>query len=178
MTDIQNDDRKVSPDYEPPLNFFGHFRAPRSTSPLSTLTNRREREGRRGNHRPHFSKDQRGPLARIELDAARAAQSLGHVFQHQRPAHRPSNIRPKAHDSEVETLYAFHVDAEVRPKDLRGEEFTAARAELLARIQADPMPPSIIVGFLHGYTLYWLVDPTPVTKDNLTHLKICEHHVA
>jgi hypothetical protein len=71
-----------------------------------------------------------------------------------------SNVHNKARESEVDTLYAFHVDADA-PKDLRGEEFIAAKAALLARIKSSPMRPSLIIDSGNGFGLFWFVQKLP-----------------
>jgi hypothetical protein len=73
----------------------------------------------------------------------------------------------KADEREVNTLYCFHVDADV-PKGIKDEaEFQKAKTELLERVRSDAQPPSVIIDSGNGFGLFWLLaGPVEVTDAN------------
>jgi hypothetical protein len=76
----------------------------------------------------------------------------------------------KASEADMSVLHFLHCDSEV-DKALRGMAFDTARAELLARIQTDDKPPSIIIDSGNGYQLFWQVDPVIITDENREDIK-------
>ena len=79
---------------------------------------------------------------------------------------------PKANESEVDKLNAFHVDADVDKDITDPAAFAAAKSELLRAIEGMNRPPTIIVDSGNGYGLFWLLrKPVRVTAANLDTLK-------
>lgn len=67
---------------------------------------------------------------------------------------------PKARKDDVLLCHYLHCDCEP-DKTLRGAEFEADKARLLARLQADPQPPTIITDSGNGLQAFWqLAEPT------------------
>jgi hypothetical protein len=79
----------------------------------------------------------------------------------------------KAKEAEVSTLRFLHVDADL-PAGTAPDDVKTARAELLAKIKAAPLVPSLIINSGNGYGLFWeLAEPVTVTAENLEHIKAC-----
>src|ERR1700737_400191 len=77
----------------------------------------------------------------------------------------------KAKEAEVSTVRFLHVDADL----LAGtapDDVETARAELLAKIKAAPLVPSLIINSGNGFGLFWeLAEPVTVTAENLEDIK-------
>jgi hypothetical protein len=79
----------------------------------------------------------------------------------------------KATEAEVLTVRFLHVDADL-PAGITPEDVETARAELLAKIKAAPLPPSLIINSGNGFGLFWeLADPVTITAENLEDIKAC-----
>jgi hypothetical protein len=77
----------------------------------------------------------------------------------------------KAKEAEVSTIRFLHVDADL-PAGTTPDNFETARAELLAKIKAAPLVPSLIINSGNGFGLFWeLVEPVTVTAENLEDIK-------
>jgi hypothetical protein len=71
------------------------------------------------------------------------------------------------------TVRFLHVDADI-PAGTAPDHVETARAELLAKIKAAPLVPSLIINSGNGFGLFWeLVEPVPVTAENLNDIKAC-----
>jgi Family of unknown function (DUF5906) len=77
----------------------------------------------------------------------------------------------KAKEAEVSTVRFLHVDADL----LAGtapDDVETVRAELLAKIEAAPLVPSLIINSGNGFGLFWeLAEPVTVTDENRNDLK-------
>jgi len=77
----------------------------------------------------------------------------------------------KAKEAEVSTVRFLHVDADL----LAGtapDDVETVRAELLAKIKAAPLVPSLIINSGNGFGLFWeLAEPVTVTDENRDDLK-------
>ena len=79
----------------------------------------------------------------------------------------------KAKEAEVSTVRFLHVDADI-PAGIAPDDVATARAELLAKIKAAPLIPSLIINSGNGYGLFWeLAEPVTVTAENLEDVKAC-----
>jgi hypothetical protein len=79
----------------------------------------------------------------------------------------------KAKETEVSSVRFLHVDADL-PAGTAPDDVETARAELLAKIKAAPLVPSLIINSGNGFGLFWeLVEPVPVTAENLNDIKAC-----
>jgi len=79
----------------------------------------------------------------------------------------------KAKEGEVSTVHFLHVDADL-PAGTAPDDVETARAELLARIKAAPLVPSLIINSGNGFGLFWeLAEPVTVTAENLENIKAC-----
>src|ERR1700679_670043 len=79
----------------------------------------------------------------------------------------------KAKETEVSTVRFLHVDADL-PAGTAPVDVETARAELLAKIKAAPLEPSLIINSGNGYGLFWeLAEPVTVTAENLKDIKAC-----
>ena len=79
----------------------------------------------------------------------------------------------KAKETEVSTVRFLHVDADL-PVGTAPVDVETARAELLAKIKAAPLEPSLIINSGNGYGLFWeLAEPVTVTAENLKDIKAC-----
>lgn len=86
---------------------------------------------------------------------------------------RPLNTaHPKAGETEVNTVYAFHVDADVDKSIAEPAAFAKAKADLLAGIRALPQPPTIVIDSGNGFGLFWMLkEGIAVTAANRQALK-------
>ena len=65
----------------------------------------------------------------------------------------------------------LHVDADL-PAGPAPDDVETARAELLAKIEAAPLVPSLIINSGNGFGLFWeLAEPVTVTAENLEDIK-------
>jgi hypothetical protein len=79
----------------------------------------------------------------------------------------------KAKENEVSTVRFLHVDADL-PAGTAPDDVEVVRAELLAKIKAAPLEPSLIINSGNGFGLFWdLADPVTVTAENLEDIKAC-----
>jgi hypothetical protein len=79
----------------------------------------------------------------------------------------------KAKEAEVSTVRFLHVDADL-PAGTAPDDVETARAELLAKIKAAPLVPSLIINSGNGFGLFWeLAEPVTVTAENLKDIKAC-----
>jgi hypothetical protein len=77
----------------------------------------------------------------------------------------------KAKEAEVSTVRFLHVDADL-PAGTAPDDIETARAELLAKIKAAPLVPSLIINSGNGFGLLWeLAEPVTVTAENLEDIK-------
>src|SRR6202051_4104465 len=77
----------------------------------------------------------------------------------------------KAKEAEVSTVRFLHVDADP-PAGTAPDDVETARAELLAKIKAAPLVPSLIINSGNGFRLFWeLAEPVTVTAENLEDIK-------
>lgn len=77
----------------------------------------------------------------------------------------------KASEAEVSTVRFLHVDADL-PAGTAPDDVETARAELLAKIKAAALVPSLIVNSGNGFGLFWeLAEPVTVTAENLEDIK-------
>jgi len=77
----------------------------------------------------------------------------------------------KAKEAEVSTVRFLHVDADL-PAGTAPDDVETARAELLAKIKAAPLVPSLIINSGNGFGLFWeLAEPVIVTAENLEDIK-------
>ena len=77
----------------------------------------------------------------------------------------------KAKEAEVSTVRFLHVDADL-PAGTAPDDVESARAELLAKIKAAPLVPSLIINSGNGFGLFWeLAEPVIVTAENLEDIK-------
>jgi hypothetical protein len=77
----------------------------------------------------------------------------------------------KAKEAEVSTIRFLHVDADI-PVGTAPDDVETARAELLAKIKAAPLVPSLIINSGNGFGLFWeLAEPVAVTAENLEDIK-------
>src|SRR6202051_3473269 len=77
----------------------------------------------------------------------------------------------KAKEAEVSTVRFLHVDADL-PAGTAPDDVKTARAELLAKIKAAPLVPSLIINSGNGFGLFWeLAEPVIVTAENLEDIK-------
>src|ERR1700682_4133966 len=77
----------------------------------------------------------------------------------------------KAKEAEVSTVRFLHVDADL-PTGTAPDDVETARAELLAKIKAAPLVPSLIINSGNGFGLFWeLAEPVIVTAENLEDIK-------
>ena len=77
----------------------------------------------------------------------------------------------KAKEAEVSTVRFLHVDADL-PAGTAPDNVETARAELLAKIKAAPLVPSLIINSGNGFGLFWeLAEPVTVTAENLEDIK-------
>jgi hypothetical protein len=77
----------------------------------------------------------------------------------------------KAKETEVSSVRFLHVDADL-PAGTAPDDVETARAELLAKIKAAPLVPSLIINSGNGFGLFWeLVEPVTVTAENLEDIK-------
>jgi hypothetical protein len=77
----------------------------------------------------------------------------------------------KAKEAEVSIVRFLHVDADL-PAGTAPDDVETARAELLAKIKAAPLVPSLIINSGNGFGLFWeLAEPVTVTAENLEDIK-------
>src|SRR5258708_6143844 len=77
----------------------------------------------------------------------------------------------KAKEAEVSTVRFLHVDADL-PAGTAPDAVETARADLLAKIKAAPLVPSLIINSGNGFGLFWeLAEPVTVTAENLEDIK-------
>src|ERR1700726_3656428 len=77
----------------------------------------------------------------------------------------------KAKEAEVSTVLFLHVDADL-PAGTTRDNVETVRAELLAKIKAAPLVPSLIINSGNGFGLFWeLAEPVTVTAENLEDIK-------
>src|SRR5258705_11787738 len=77
----------------------------------------------------------------------------------------------KAKEAEVSTVRFLHVDADL-PAGTAPDDVETARAELLAKIKAAPLVPTLIINSGNGFGLFWeLAEPITVTAENLEDIK-------
>jgi hypothetical protein len=77
----------------------------------------------------------------------------------------------KAKEAEVSTVRFLHVDADL-PAGTGPDDVETARAELLAKIKAAPLVPSLIINSGNGFGLFWeLAEPVILTAENLEDIK-------
>ena len=77
----------------------------------------------------------------------------------------------KAKEAEVLTVRFLHVDADL-PAGTAPDAVETARAELLAKIKAAPLVPSLIINSGNGFGLFWeLAEPITVTAEKLEDIK-------
>jgi len=77
----------------------------------------------------------------------------------------------KAKEAEVSTVRFLHVDADL-PTGTAPDDVETARAELLAKIKAAPLVPSVIINSGNGFGLFWeLAEPVTVTPENREDIK-------
>jgi hypothetical protein len=77
----------------------------------------------------------------------------------------------KAKEAEVSTVRFLHVDADL-PAGTAPDDAETARAELLAKIKAAPLVPTLIINSGNGFGLFWeLAEPVTVTAENLEDIK-------
>jgi hypothetical protein len=77
----------------------------------------------------------------------------------------------KATEAEVLTVRFLHVDADL-PAGTAPDDVETARAELLAKIKAAPLVPSLIINSGNGFGLFWeLAEPVTVTAENREDIK-------
>ncbi len=77
----------------------------------------------------------------------------------------------KAKEAEVSTVRFLHVDADL-PAGTAPDHVETARAELLAKIKAAPLVPSLIINSGNGFGLFWeLAEPVTVTPENREDIK-------
>jgi Mesyanzhinovviridae DNA primase len=77
----------------------------------------------------------------------------------------------KAKEAEVSTVRFLHVDADL-PAGTAPDAVETARADLLAKIKAAPLVPSLIINSGNGFGLFWeLTEPVTVTDENRDYLK-------
>lgn len=77
----------------------------------------------------------------------------------------------KAKEAEVLTVRFLHVDADL-PAGTAPDAVETARAELLAKIKAAPLIPSLIINSGNGFGLFWeLAEPITVTAEKLEDIK-------
>src|ERR1700687_193844 len=77
----------------------------------------------------------------------------------------------KAKEAEVSTVHFLHVAADP-PAGTAPDDVETARAELLAKIKAAPLVPSLIINSGNGFGLFWeLAEPVIVTAENLEDIK-------
>jgi hypothetical protein len=82
----------------------------------------------------------------------------------------------KAKEAEVSTVRFLHVDADL-PAGTAPDAVETARAELLAKIKAAPLVPSLIINSGNGFGLFWeLAEPVTVIAENLEDIKA--HNIA
>ncbi len=90
-----------------------------------------------------------------------AQRFRGNVYANYNDVRPLHSKHKKASKDEVLDCYFLHCDAEVDKSITDPVQFDKARAELLARIQADPKPPTLIVNSGNGYALFWQMgEPT------------------
>src|SRR3984893_3956930 len=71
----------------------------------------------------------------------------------------------KAKEAEVSTVRFLHVDPDL-PAGTAPDDVETARAELLAKIKATPLVPSLIINSGNGFGLFWeLAEPVTVTAE-------------
>lgn len=74
-------------------------------------------------------------------------------------------LHPKAYEGEVSVVHALHLDAD-DPKDITDpKKFKAAHAALLKKINAYPLPPSLIIDSGNGFGVFWLLWPAITVTD-------------
>jgi Mesyanzhinovviridae DNA primase len=77
----------------------------------------------------------------------------------------------KAKEAEVLTVRFLHVDVDL-PAATAPDAVETARAELLAKIKAAPLIPSLIINSGNGFGLFWeLAEPITVTAEKLEDIK-------
>src|SRR5260370_28290787 len=77
----------------------------------------------------------------------------------------------KAKEAEVSTVRFLHVDADL-PAGTAPDDVETVRAELLAKIKAAPLVPSLIINSGNGFGLFWdLAEPITVTDENRDDIK-------
>src|SRR5258705_9801901 len=82
----------------------------------------------------------------------------------------------KAKEAEVSTVRFLHVDADL-PAGTALDDVETARAELLAKIKAAPLVPSLIINSGNGLGLFWeLSEPVTVTEEYRDDIKA--RHIA
>ncbi len=83
-----------------------------------------------------------------------------------------SSAQPKANETEVNIVHAFHVDADVDKSTTDPAAFAKAKADLLTGIQSLPQRPTIIIDSGNGFGLFWMLkDGVAVTAANRQSLK-------
>src|SRR5581483_5502400 len=77
----------------------------------------------------------------------------------------------KAKEAEVSTVRFLHVDADL-PAGTAPDDVQTIRAEMLAKIKAAPLVPSLIINSGNGFGLFWeLAEPVTITDENRADLK-------
>ena len=77
----------------------------------------------------------------------------------------------KAKEVEVSIVRFLHVDADL-PVGTAPDDVETVRAELLVKIKAAPLVPSLIINSGNGFGLFWeLAEPVAVTAENLEEIK-------
>lgn len=116
-----------------------------------------------------FDKDDAGKKAVLEC-MRRAVHSGRGLYFNVNGLRVTLNTRtkPKANESEVNAVHAFHVDVDVDKSITDPAAFEIAKADLLERIKTEsPLPASVIVDSGNGYGVFWLLhDPVPVSEAN------------
>src|SRR5258708_32358539 len=117
-----------------------------------------------------FSKTESGQAAALRWVTEGARKGIGIYFN-------ANEVKPlgkgqaKAKEAEVSTVRFLHVDADL-PAGTAPDDVETARAELLAKIKAAPLVPSLIINSGNGFGLFWeLAEPVTVTAENLEDIK-------
>ena len=83
-----------------------------------------------------------------------------------------SSAHPKANETEVRIVHAFHVDADADKTVTDPTAFAKVKADLLTGVQSLPQRPTIIIDSGNGFGLFWMLkEGVAVTAANRQSLK-------
>src|ERR1700694_1440644 len=117
-----------------------------------------------------FSKTESGQAAALRwlIEADREGDGIYYNANEEEPLGKGHG---KAKEAEVSTVRFLHVDADL-PAGTAPDDVETVRAELLAKIKAAPLVPSLIINSGNGFGLFWeLAEPVTVTAKNLEDVK-------